>query len=404
MFLNKIRHLQIDKMRNIIVEQTTSPTIYENHIEIIERKCSGHPDTICDAICESVSRELSKEYIKRFGKVLHHNVDKALLVAGESKPEFGGGKLTKKIKIIISGRATSKVGNKKIDIKKIVEEAAEEYLSKLHALKPEHYEIIAEINEGSGILKEVFAQKMPLSNDTSIGVGYAPFSKTEKIVLEVGKMLNSKEFVKKYPAVGEDIKIMALRQGRHIKLTISMAFVSKYIHNFDEYYEVKEKVKEEIIKKSGCRDITINALDKKKEEAKKIEDIYLHVTGLSAEMGDDGQVGRGNRINGLITPYREMTLEAAAGKNPTRHVGKIYNVVANIIASEIVKNLGLKEVHVKILSRIGNPIDQPQIVNIQTPYEIERETAMKMKKIADYWLANITKVTDMIIEGKVGIY
>ncbi len=404
MFLNKINHFLMIKMRNIVVEQTTSPTIYENHIEIIERKCSGHPDTICDAICESVSRELSREYVKKVGRVLHHNVDKALLIAGSSQPEFAGGKLTKKIKIIISGRATSKAGKKKIDVKSIVEAAAEEYLQKLHALKAEHYEIIAEINEGSGNLKEVFAEKMPLSNDTSIGVGYAPFSKTEKIVLETGKMLNSKEFLKKYPAVGEDIKVMALRQGNRIKLTISIAFVSKYIKDFDEYYDMKEKVLEEIRNKTHIRDVTINALDKKKEEAKTVDDIYLTVTGLSAEMGDDGQVGRGNRINGLITPYREMTLEAAAGKNPTRHVGKIYNVVANIIASEIVKNLKIREVHVKILSRIGNPIDQPQIVNIQTPYEIERETAMKMKKIADYWLANITKVTDMIIEGKVGIY
>jgi len=404
MFLNKIKHFSMVKMRNIIVEQTTSPTIYENHIEIIERKCSGHPDTICDAICESVSRELSKEYLKKLGKVLHHNVDKALLIAGSSQPKFGGGKIIKKIKIIISGRATSKAGNKKIDVKGIVEKAAEEYLQQLHGLKEEQYEVITEINEGASNLKEVFAEKIPLSNDTSIGVGYAPFSKTEKIALEIGKMLNSKDFLKKYPAVGEDIKVMALRQGQHIKLTISMAFVDKYVKSLENYYEIKDKVKEEIIKKSGCSDVTINALDKKKEAAKTVDDVYLTVTGLSAEMGDDGQVGRGNRINGLITPYREMTLEAAAGKNPTRHVGKIYNVLANIIASEIVKNLKIKEVHVKILSRIGNPIDTPQVVNIQTPCEIERETAMKMKKIADYWLTNITKVTDMIIEGKVGIY
>jgi len=391
-------------MRNIIVEKVNSLPIERQAIEIIERKCCGHPDTICDAICESVSRELSKEYIKKFGKVLHHNVDKALLVAGESAPKFGGGKITKKIKIIISGRATAKYNNQKIDVKKIAEKAANDYLKNLHALKDEHYEILIEINEGSGNLKEVFTDEMPISNDTSFGVGYAPFSITEKIVLDVANMLNSEEFIKNYPAVGEDIKVMALRQGKHIKLTISMAFVDKYVKSLEEYYEIKDKVKEEVIKKSRCKDVTINALDKPKEEAKTVDDCFLTVTGLSAEMGDDGQVGRGNRVNGIITPCRTMTLEAAAGKNPTRHVGKIYSVLANIIASEIIKKTHVKEVYVKILSRIGNPIDQPQIASIQTPQEIDRNIAVHMKKIADHWLAEIKQVTDMIIQGKVGVY
>jgi len=391
-------------MRNIIVEKINSLPIEQQNLEIIERKCSGHPDTICDAICEAVSRELSKEYKKRFGRVLHHNVDKALLVAGSSQPKFGGGKVTTPIKIIISGRATSKVGNKKVNVKKIVEKAARSYLKNLHALNEKQYKVIADINEGSSILKEVFAEDMPLSNDTSIGVGYAPFSRAEKIVLDVGKLLESGELIKNYPAVGEDIKIMALRQGKHIKLTICIAFVDKYIKNSDEYYDVKEKVKQEITNSTGIEDVTINALDKPREEAKKIKDLYLHVTGLSAEMGDDGQVGRGNRVNGMICPYREMTLEAAAGKNPTRHVGKIYNVLANIVASDIIKRTNVKEVHIKLLSRIGNPIDQPLVVNIQTPYNISEREKEEMKKIANEWLDNIKDVTDMIIEGKVGIY
>lgn len=62
------------------------------------------------------------------------------------------------------------------------------------------------------------------------------------------------------------------------------------------------------------------------------QDSYLTVTGLSAESGDDGQVGRGNRVNGLIAPYRPMSLEAAAGKNPVTHVGKLYNIIAMRIA------------------------------------------------------------------------
>ena len=391
-------------MRNIVVEKIESLPLEQQEIEIIERKCSGHPDTVCDAICEAVSKELSKEYKKKFGRVLHHNVDKALLVAGSSQPEFGGGKVTKPIKIIVCGRATAKVGIKKIDIKKIVDKVAKSYLSKLHALNEKQYRIITETSEGADNLKEVFTKKMPLSNDTSFGVGYAPFSKTEKIVLDVGNMLTSPKFIKKYPSVGEDIKVMALRQGKKIRLTISIAFVDKHIKNLEHYYNTKDRVKQEIVHKTGVQDITVNALDKEQSEAKTINDVYLTVTGLSAEMGDDGQVGRGNRVNGIITPCRTMTLEAAAGKNPTHHVGKIYSVLANIIASDIVKKTKIKEVQVKILSRIGNPIDKPQVADIQTPYEISNKEKEQMRKIANKWFEDIIKVTDMIIEGKVGIY
>ena len=68
----------------------------------------------------------------------------------------------------------------------------------------------------------------------------------------------------------------------------------------------------------------VNALDDPK--ASDESGIYLTVTGLSAEQGDDGEVGRGNRVNGLITPSRAMSLEAAAGKNAVAHVGKLYNL------------------------------------------------------------------------------
>jgi len=66
--------------------------------------------------------------------------------------------------------------------------------------------------------------------------------------------------------------------------------------------------------------------------------LYLTVTGTSAESGDDGQAGRSNRVGGLITQWRPMTLEAAAGKNVFSHVGKSYSSVAHQIARELVAN------------------------------------------------------------------
>ena len=65
--------------------------------------------------------------------------------------------------------------------------------------------------------------------------------------------------------------------------------------------------------------------------------VFLTVTGTSAEMGDDGSVGRGNRCNGLITPNRPMSMEATSGKNPINHIGKIYNILSTKLAKECVK-------------------------------------------------------------------
>jgi len=94
--------------------------------------------------------------------------------------------------------------------------------------------------------------------------------------------------------------------------------------------------------------------------------VYLTVTGLSAESGDDGQVGRGNRVNGLITPYRPMSLEAAAGKNPVTHVGKLYNIMAMRVAQRVIAELpAVKECYCYLLSRIGHPIDDPEVFDVK---------------------------------------
>ncbi|MFX1326495.1 MAG: methionine adenosyltransferase [Promethearchaeota archaeon] len=95
--------------------------------------------------------------------------------------------------------------------------------------------------------------------------------------------------------------------------------------------------------------------------------LYLTITGSSAEAGDDGEVGRGNRSNGLITPCRTMSLEAVCGKNPINHVGKLYNILSTEIARDIfARGQGdIIEAHVKLLSQIGRPITDPWIASIE---------------------------------------
>jgi S-adenosylmethionine synthetase len=127
------------------------------------------------------------------------------------------------------------------------------------------------------------------------------------------------------------------------------------------------------------------------------------------ENGDDGSVGRGNRVTGLITPYRPMSMEAAAGKNPVTHVGKLYNLAAMKIAEQCIKESGgeVPEIHVRIVSQIGRPIDDPHVASLQIVGTSE-QTAKKYTKdfagVADDWLANLNRITKMLVAGEINTF
>ena len=65
-------------------------------------------------------------------------------------------------------------------------------------------------------------------------------------------------------------------------------------------------------------------------------------------------------------PPSATSLEAACGKNPISHVGKVYNLLALLTAQDIVDQVPeVKEVTVYLLSQIGAPLDQPLIATAQ---------------------------------------
>jgi S-adenosylmethionine synthetase len=158
-----------------------------------------------------------------------------------------------------------------------------------------------------------------LANDTSFGVGFAPLDALERVVLAVERCLNADETKASHPELGEHIKVMGVRTGEAIRLTVACALVSRHVADLADYRDKKAGVARLALAAAreagaGEVEVVVNTADSESEPG-----IYLSVTGLSAESGDDGQVGRGNRLNGLITPYRPMSLEAAAGKNPVTH-------------------------------------------------------------------------------------
>ncbi len=395
--------------RNIVVEENDHKAVIERDVELVERKGIGHPDSVADALSESVSRALSNYYYKNYGKVLHHNTDETQVVGGQSKPEFGGGNMLEPIYILLVGRATTKVNNDRIPYRTIALKAAREYLKNNFKDLDTDEDVIIDcrIGQGSVDLTSLYSQQN-LSNDTSFGVGYAPFSETDKLTLETEKYINGK-LKETMPEIGYDIKVMGVRNKDVINLTVAAAYVGKRLASPKEYNNSKSELKEKLL------DYSRKFTDKKVNifvntaDLEKFSSYYITVTGLSMENGDDGSVGRGNRVNGLITPYRPMSMEASAGKNPVTHVGKLYNILSFKIADKIYETAGgdLKEVNVRIVSQIGKPIDDPQVASIQVVPNANvniNKYKKEFESIADSYLANISNLTMELMQGKIPLF
>jgi S-adenosylmethionine synthetase len=294
--------------RNIRVESAEGIAVEDQHVEIVERKGLGHPDSICDGVAEEVSRALAQTYLDRFGKPLHFNTDETQLVAGTAAPAFGGGEMLEPIYLLIVGRATKKYDGERIPAETIALETAREYLDEQFPYLDVGSDIIVDVKlgEGSGDLQEVFdeeGQAVPMANDTSYGVGHAPLSETERIVYETEQQLNG-PYGSNHPELGQDIKVMGKREGDHIDVTVAAAMVDAYIDGFERYRDAVASVAEyvdDLAREHTDREVSVHVNTADDPEA---DSIYLTTTGTSAENGDDGSVGRGNRANGLITPNR----------------------------------------------------------------------------------------------------
>lgn len=398
--------------RNIVVETIHAEPAEKRSVEIVERKGLGHPDSVADGLAESVSRALCKWYLEKYGRILHHNTDETQIVGGQAAPKFGGGVVLEPVYILLVGRATTKVGDERVPYRTLAIKAAKEYLQKnfRHLDVEEEVILDCKIGQGSVDLRAVYDTQKLLSNDTSFGVGYAPMTETEKIVYNTERYIIEK-LRDRYEAIGEDIKVMACRKGETINLTVAQAFVGRYINDKDEYLNLKEELTS-ILTDNAARYtdkevyVMMNTADISKENV-----FYITVTGLSMENGDDGSVGRGNRVNGLITPYRPMSMEAAAGKNPVTHVGKLYNIISFRIAEDCYNAAqgDVEEVHVRMVSQIGKPVDEPQVVSIQiipSSNVSERKYRSEFESIANKWLDDLRegKITQMIINGEINVF
>jgi S-adenosylmethionine synthetase len=381
-------------------------------LEIVGRKGIGHPDTICDALAEQLFQDLCNYYYERFGGILHHNVDKALLVGGRSAVAFGTGRIEEPIDIYLAGLVTTKAGNQLVPVGDIAQQGARRWLREnLHALDADsQVRIRPVLRPRTEAFRDVFIPDwtIPRARSTAFGVGYAPLSPLEQLVMNVERGIVAEIRAGRRRAWGEDIKVLGVRLGRDVRLTISCAMIGPDLEDLDAYVAEVDGVKglasaaAEPFGFDSC-EVRVNPADQP-----RTGDVFLTVTGTSAEAGDDGEVGRGNRINGLMTPGRPMCVEAAAGKNPVSHVGKIYNVTAQDIARRVVGTCSeAVRADCTLVSRIGAPITDPAVIELcieTADGGLGRELTDRIYAIISDSLAAIPHRVKSYLTGEISVY
>ncbi len=360
---------------NIIVNKKINPET--NDFEIIERKGLGHPDTLADGIAEYLSNSYSKYCLKKFGYVLHHNLDKIYVSGGLVTCDFTiKSKILKPMVIYINGRASASFAGQKINLKKLFEGFAKEYLVEIlpnlkNFKSPVKIEFITNTFSHNPYWynprgeQDLPDHKRPYANDTSTVVGFHPLSTSERKVIAIESFFYDDKSIPRFKYVGQDIKIMLVRNKEITNITTNIPILISYVKNYDEYLEKKNLITKELntflLKEFPGEKInlSVNTLDKAEQESH-----YTLLVGTCSEAGEEGLVGRGNKTNGLISTCRPISMEALHGKNPVYHVGKVLTHKANSIAKDIAKEFNCY-CSVYITTRAGEDISNPSYVNIE---------------------------------------
>lgn len=391
---------------------TADRRVGEAPVEIVERKGVGHPDTLCDGVAEALSVALANLYRTQTGGLLHFNMDKILLAAGEVERDFGGGRIVRPMTLYVGDRATSSYQGRDLNIPDLVQATAWRWFSRtLPRLDvSQGLRVVPVFGQGSAELSGTVGRGGTLlANDTSAAVGYAPFTPLEMTVRALEQWLNGAHFKETFPATGEDVKVMAVRQSHRVELTVAMPFLAARIPNVTVYTDLRRAVEAAALKRA-CEllgeefevGLKLNALDNPSEGS---DHVYLTLSGTSAEHGDSGETGRGNNASGLISCMRPNGAEAACGKNPWSHVGKVYSMLAFELAAEIHREIpGIEHVAVWLVSRIGDPVAKPRLVAVEVDPASGNSVENCREAISDRVTNRLEDLTDFCLRLEQGAY
>ncbi|MQA10180.1 MAG: methionine adenosyltransferase [Pseudonocardiaceae bacterium] len=402
---------------NLIVERGVHAP---SDLTIVERKGWGHPDTLADHLAERLSRAYSRYTLREFGVVLHHNFDKLALLGGCSEVRYELGRVVAPVRVLVNGRAARACGGVAVPVDQLItEEVTRFFAERLPELDGRlSIELNVTSNASPGAVltgngptdrerwfaprssDDLRERQQLLANDTSLGTGWAPRSRTEHFVGTLVDHFSSPNgFPFFHPWCGSDVKVMAHGAGRELDVVLAVPQKCVHVASRAEYLANKDAVLVECgrlatryLPEVEAR-FRLNARDLPERD-----ELYLTYTGSSIESGDEGVVGRGNRVNGLITPLRPMNVEGANGKNPVYHVGKLYNVAANRIAQRLHDATGAyAEVH--LISATGQRLDRPWRIVVRLADEGDDLADDKLRALLLETLDTFPALTEEILAG-----
>jgi len=361
--------------------------------EVVERKGIGHPDTLSDGIAESVSMEYSRLTRQKYGAVLHHNIDKLGVKGGHWQRDFGTGKMLKPATVVFGGRMSTEFAGEKIDIQELQAAVAHDYLLKVmpHLGKyPDHVKFDFGTSNFSvnptwykpRSLDDVPDARHQWANDTSVTVSHFPLSPTESLVKALERHFYTGPYQPRYSFIGQDIKVMAVRRQDEIDITVCVPFISTETPDRKFYDEMKGQITSElseVAKTVVSEKMRVNVSVNTADENKHRKLIYMTATGSCIEFGEEGFVGRGNGPNGLISSMRVHSMEAAFGKNPVYHTGRVHAFFSAEIAKQLFAELGLESA-VMIQTNNGDPLLEPQNVLVLSKAPTDQAAIEKVVK------------------------
>ena len=345
--------------------------------EIVERKGLGHPDTLADALAERMSVAYSRHCQQQYGAVLHHNLDKLYLRGGHCRIGLGDFEMTEPVTLVIGGRVSASFAGQPIPYRELFEETARGYLGTVlphfdhgHWLRIEHATTSRSRFPSwfhPASLEDLPELDCPAASDTAVVTAWHPETSAERVTLALERHLNREGAGPRYPELGQDIKVMTVRQGQHLDITVNVAVHPAAASDTDAYDAILAKVHGELDQLAGtvlagtaAHRLTLNTGDGNPFRGKRC---YLLGTGSCLEFGEEGFVGRGNTPAGYIPLQRPKSAEAAFGKNPVYHAGKVYSVHAAQIARRVHEETGAAAT-VTIASRHSDPLRQPAFTDV----------------------------------------
>jgi len=227
-------------------------------VEVVERKGLGHPDTLADALAERMSVAYARHCLERFGAVLHHNLDKLYLRGRHARTDLGAFEMTAPITLTIGGRVSTSYADKPIDHRGLFEQVTGDYLSIVvpnfdhrRWLRTEHattdrsrFPIWFHPRDHDDLPELTH----PTASDTVAVTAWWPHTPTERVTLALERHLNQEGAGPRDHRLGQDIKVMAIRRGRHVDITVNVAVHPSSAPDTDSYDAVLAALRDDLDK------------------------------------------------------------------------------------------------------------------------------------------------------------